>query len=194
MRVIMLGPPGAGKGTQSALLAAWKGVPHISTGEMMRAAVAAKSKLGLELKGYLDRGQLVPDETVTALVQERLGMADCGTGFVLDGYPRTVAQSEALEGILKSARIGGKEPSNSAHSHAISLVVPEQALIERIKQRGASGSGRSDDSADVAIERLQVYLRETAPVLEFYRARPGFYEVDGTGSIDQVQSRIFSLF
>lgn len=183
MRVILLGPPGAGKGTQAILLARDAKICHISTGEMMRAAINSGSALGQKVKGFLDAGNLVPDEIVIEIIADRLAQGDCTNGFLLDGFPRTVDQAKALTDLLK--RMG--QPI----THIVELKVPDSVLLERVRNRGQSGSGRSDDNEEVFANRLQVYWKQTAPVTQYYRGLPdGVLEVDGLGTIEEVHSRL----
>ena len=182
LRIVMLGPPGAGKGTQSILSAKARGIPHISTGEIMRAAVKAETVLGKKVKKYLDAGELVPDTLVIQLIQDRIGHKDCVPGFVLDGFPRTVGQASALDDLL--GRLGQEI------THVVDLRVAEGVLLERIKMRGVAGSGRSDDSGEVAARRLKVYWEQTAPVTAYYQSRGKVVEVDGLGTVEEVQKRI----
>jgi adenylate kinase len=181
-RIVLLGPPGAGKGTQSVLFARSHGLPHISTGEIMRAAVIRGDDLGLQVKSFLDRGELVPDSLVITLIEERLAEKDCAIGFVLDGFPRTVDQARALDQILSGL--------GRALTQVIELKVPEAVLLERIRRRGAEGSGRSDDNGEIAARRLQVYWAQTAPVTLYYKEGMGVVEVDGLGTVEEVQARL----
>lgn len=181
-RLVLLGPPGAGKGTQAILICQKKRIPHIATGNMMREAVGAGTPLGKKVKDYLDRGALVPDNLVIDLMRERLTQADCSTGFLLDGFPRTVEQARALDKLLAEL----KAPLSSV----LELKVPEEVLIDRIRKRGESGSGRSDDNVEVATKRLQVYWEQTAPVSGYYRERGELVEVDGLGTIEEVGARL----
>lgn len=183
MKIILLGPPGAGKGTQAALVAKDLKIPHISTGDIFRAALKEKTPLGLKVQGYLDAGQLVPDELTSDLVKERTLQSDCSSGFLLDGFPRTLAQCNALSQML--AERGQKI------SHVLELEVPDDELVRRIVERGKS-SGRSDDTAEVAAERLRVYYAQTKPVADFYSKSPGVKRIDGVGSIDQIEQRLLS--
>jgi adenylate kinase len=183
LRIVMLGPPGAGKGTQSVLFSQSHKIPHISTGDMMRAAVKSGNSLGNKVKGYLDAGQLVPDDVVIAVIEERLSQADCSVGFILDGFPRTVAQAQALDTML--------EKRATPLTHIIELKVAESILLERIQNRGASGSGRSDDSGAIAANRLKVYWEQTAPVTNYYtKAEAPLVVVDGLGTVEEVKTRI----
>lgn len=189
-RLIFLGPPGAGKGTQAAMVAAKLKIPHISTGEMLRAAVRAGSALGIQVKETLDRGDLVSDDLMLEVVKARLGEADCQSGFLLDGYPRTLAQAEQLEVMLK----GIKKPL----THVIEIQVPESVLLERILSRAKSAPGtRSDDNAEVAANRLAVFWKLTAPMIAFYKgAAVGversakLHSLNGVGTVEEVQDRV----
>lgn len=184
MRIVLLGPPGAGKGTQALEIVKKFSIPHISTGEMLRQQVASGSPLGLKVKSVLDAGELVSDELVMDVVEARLKQPDCARGYLLDGVPRTVRQAEILSGIL--------ERSNTTLSAVVQISVPEQVLLERIKHRGlAGGTGRTDDTAEVAANRLQVYWAQTAPVAGYYREHDMLKEVDGVGTVAEVSERIF---
>ncbi len=185
MRIVLLGAPGAGKGTQALLICQAKKIPHISTGEMMRQAVAKASPLGARVKGYLDRGELVPDEVVVEVIKDRLSADDCRSGFLLDGFPRTVAQTKRLDVLLSEM--------NLPLTHAVNLMVPREVLLERIRSRGASGSGRTDDKGEVALHRLTVFLEQTAPAIELYKGRKIYFEIDGIGSVEEVQSRVLAV-
>ena len=182
MRVILLGPPGVGKGTQAAIIAEKFAIPHISTGEMMRAAVAKGTPLGLKCKEYMDSGALVPDEVVVGIVKDRLSEPDCAKGFLLDGFPRTVAQAEALDKALESMGI--------ADLKIVDLTVQEDVLFERIKKRASSGAGRSDDNEETLRKRLDVYKRETAPVSDYYRNTRKVLPVSSMGTIEEVSGAI----
>jgi len=176
-RVLFLGPPGAGKGTQAARLARALGVPHVSTGDMLREAVAAGTELGRRAEAIMQRGDLVPDELVVALVEERLGREDAACGYLLDGFPRNVAQAEALAGALAADAI----------ETAILLEVPEAELVARLLKR-AEEQGRADDNEDTIRRRLAVYREETEPLAEYYGGK--VIRVDGVGTIDEVFARI----
>jgi adenylate kinase len=183
MRIVLLGPPGAGKGTQAVLLCRQFGIPHISTGEILREQVSSGSELGKKVKAILDAGELVTDELVMEVVEQRLAHTDCKAGFLLDGVPRTVKQAESL-----STYLSGR---NEQIQHVVQLLVPEAVLLERIKQRSGAASGaRSDDTAEVAARRLQVYWAQTAPVANYYRQVGLLREVDGVGAVDEVTNRI----
>jgi adenylate kinase len=181
MRLVLLGAPGSGKGTQAARLKEHLQVPHISTGDLLRAEVAAGSKLGLEAKEVMARGELVSDAILLGMLEDRLSRPDTAGGFILDGYPRNLAQAAALDGLLQ--RIG--QPMD----YAVQLDVPSELLVERIAGR-AKAEGRADDSPDSVRTRLRVYEQQTAPVIEFYRAHGQLTVIDGVGSLDEVFVRI----
>ncbi len=174
MRIVLLGPPGAGKGTQAIQLAEKLGVPQISTGELFRENITGGTRLGLEAKKYLDAGDLVPSSLTNALVDDRLGHDDVAGGFILDGFPRTVEQAEALHDMLE--RRGLKLDA------VVEFRVPEEELVSRLAARG-----RADDTEDVIRNRFRVYRDETAPLLDYYRNE--LKTVDAVGSLDEVFTR-----
>jgi adenylate kinase len=180
-RILLLGAPGAGKGTQALRLAEKLGVPQIATGDLFRAAVAAGTELGREAKAYMDRGELVPDSVVIGVAGERLGQDDARQGFVLDGFPRTLAQAKALDALL--------ERKGSSLQRCISLVVDEDAVVERLLKR-ASIEGRSDDNEETIRNRLRVYREQTEPLVAYYRERELLAEIDGMGAMDEVEQRV----
>lgn len=208
MNLILLGPPGAGKGTQAKMLIEAYGIPQISTGDMLRAAVANQTALGLEAKKYMDAGQLVPDEVVIGLAKDRIAQPDCQKGFMLDGFPRTVPQAEALDKVLSGM---GKKID-----HVISIEVPDQELMGRLTGRRtcrSCGQGyhvmfdppkvegicdkcggelyqRDDDNEATVSNRLKVYNDQTAPLINYYQQKGLLRPIDGVGSISEIQERI----
>jgi adenylate kinase len=183
MRLVLLGAPGSGKGTQAAMLKAELKVPHISTGDLLRAAVKAGTPLGLKAKAVMEAGKLVSDDIVLGMLEERLAQPDVAGGFILDGYPRNLAQCEALEALL--ARIG--QPLDIA----IKLKVPSELIVERIAGRAAA-EGRKDDTPETVRERLRVYLEQTAPVAEHFAGLSKLHIIDGVGDVDEVFRRILA--
>jgi adenylate kinase len=181
MRLVLLGAPGSGKGTQAARLKEHLQVPHISTGDLLRAEVAAGSKLGLEAREIMAAGNLVSDEILLGMLEDRFSRPDTAGGFILDGYPRNLAQADALDKLLGRIR----QPMD----YAVQLEVPTEMLVERIAGR-AKAEGRADDSPESVRTRLQVYETSTAPVIEFYRQHGQLTVVDGVGSLDEVFTRI----
>ena len=181
MRIVFLGAPGSGKGTQASRLRTELGLAHISTGDLLRAAVGAGTPLGLKAKAVMESGNLVSDEIVLGMLEERIAQPDAHAGFILDGYPRNLAQCEALEGLLDRLR----QPLDVA----LLLAVPSDLLFERLAGRAAA-EGRKDDKPETVRERLRVYEAQTAPVVEHFRALGTLVEVDGVGSMDEVYSRI----
>ncbi|NOZ32559.1 MAG: adenylate kinase [Alphaproteobacteria bacterium] len=183
MRLVFLGPPGAGKGTQAEILVQRYSIPQLSTGDMLRAAVAAKSPLGLKAKQIMDRGDLVSDSVVDAIVSQRLDEADCANGFILDGYPRTLAQAEALQAMLAEKGI--------ALDAVLELQADRDALVARIVNRAAqSGTARADDNEEVLRNRLDVYNELTAPLAAYYRSKGLLRSVDGMARIDTVSKAV----
>lgn len=176
-RLILFGPPGAGKGTQAVELSSRFSVPHISTGDLFRAAVAQQTPLGQKAQGYLDRGELVPDEVVIDMIRERLEQPDTQSGWLLDGFPRTVPQALALDELLSSL--------NQGLDRVINLAVPDTLLLERLL-----GRGRKDDSEEVIRRRLQVYHNQTSPLIHFYRARNQLVDIDGSALVESVTAAI----
>ena len=181
MRLVLLGAPGSGKGTQATRLRQHLQVPHISTGDLLRGAVAAGTPLGLKAKAVMEAGNLVSDEIVLGMLEERLGKDDARAGFVLDGYPRNLAQARALDELL--ARL--KQPVDIA----VQLDVDTGLLVERIAGR-AKAEGRADDTPESVRTRLQVYDTQTAPVIDYYRQHGQLTVVNGVGSLDDVFARI----
>lgn len=181
MRLVLLGPPGSGKGTQAARLKDHLQVPHISTGDLLRAEVAAGSKLGLEAKEVMARGELVSDAILLGMLEDRFSRPDTANGFILDGYPRNLAQADALGQLLE--RIGQNFDA------ALQLDVPTDLLVDRIAGR-AKAEGRADDSPESVRTRLKVYDDQTAPVIDFYRQKGQLTVIDGVGDLDDVFARI----
>ena len=176
-----MGPPGAGKGTQAAVISAMLGVPHISTGDIFRANVSEGTPLGVEAKRYMDAGEYVPDGVTNAMVRDRLSHDDCRPGFLLDGYPRTVEQVGELNAMLGSAQ--------QKLDAVLELTVDMDEVVSRLVKR-ASEQGRSDDTEDVIRRRLEVYFEQTAPLIDLYRSQNLLVQVDGLGVIEDVTGRI----
>lgn len=183
MRLVLLGPPGSGKGTQATRLKEKLEIAHISTGDMLRAEIAAGSELGKQAKSVMDAGNLVSDEILLGMLKSRLAQADVAEGFILDGYPRNVAQANALDGML--AEIG--QPLDAV----VQLDVATELLVERIAGR-AQEQGRADDNPESVRKRLQVYTEQTAPVVDFYAGRGTLARVDGVGELDEIEARILA--
>lgn len=184
MRLVLLGAPGSGKGTQATRLKEALGVPHISTGDLLRAAVAAGTPLGVQAKAVMDRGELVSDDIVLGMLEERLTAGDTGNGFILDGYPRNSAQAKALETLL--ARL--EQPVDLA----VLLDVDVELLISRLAGR-AQAEGRSDDSPETVRNRLRIYTEQTAPVIDFYDAAGKLARIDGVGSMEDITARVMGV-
>ncbi|MEJ5348407.1 MAG: adenylate kinase [Desulfosoma sp.] len=208
MNIILLGPPGAGKGTQAKRMIERYGIPQISTGDMLRAALKAGTPLGLEAKKYMDQGALVPDAVVVGLVKERIQQEDCKKGYMLDGFPRNVSQAETLDGMLKE--LGQKI------DHVVCIDVPDQELIQRLTGRRTCrecGAGfhvmfdppkkegicdkcggqlyqRDDDNEATVTSRLKVYADQTKPLIEYYEKQGKLRKIHGLGSIDEIFERI----
>ncbi len=211
MRLVFLGAPGVGKGTQAEMVSKTLGIPKISTGDLLRAAVAQKTSLGIEAKQYMDRGDLVPDKVVIGLVEEKVGTQECAKGFILDGFPRTVPQADSLSELL--ARQG------LSLDRVIHFVIPREELINRLSGRrscsrcsavyhivfvppkqkdicdkcGGVLIQRSDDRKETVESRLSVYEAQTLPLIEYYREKNLLAELDGSGSVEAVQERLLTL-
>ena len=186
MNLVLFGPPGAGKGTQSKILTETRGLPQLSTGDMLRAAIASGTPLGLASKALMDKGALVPDETVIGIIGERYDQPDCVHGAVFDGFPRTIAQAEALDKMLAER---GKKIDL-----VLELKVDDGVLLDRVKSRiAAGGPVRADDSPETLKKRLEVYYQSTAPVLGFYRTQGKVKTLDGMKPIQNVTKQIASI-
>jgi len=181
--MILLGPPGAGKGTQAVRITDKLGILQLSTGDMLRAAVAAGTEIGLKAKDIMARSELVPDDVVVGIISDRIEQPDCARGFILDGFPRTVAQAEALDRVLKAKGIG--------LDVVIELTVDDGILIQRIETRAReTGGARADDNAETLKKRLDVYHAQTAPLVDYYKTTGLLRSVDGMASIEEVAAAI----
>jgi len=211
MNIVFLGPPGAGKGTQAKILIERYGIPQISTGDMLREHRAKGTELGKKAQEYMDKGQLVPDEIILGMVKERLSQPDCQKGFILDGFPRTVAQAEALDKLLSEM---GKKLD-----FALALIVPDELLVERLTGRrtckncgmmyhikykppkvegkcdvcGGELYQRPDDNEETVRNRLKVYHEQTAPLIEYYKNKGILREIDGSKSIEEITQQIIAI-
>ncbi len=188
MNIILLGPPGAGKGTQAQVLVEERGLVQLSTGDMLRAAVASDSELGQEAKAVMDAGKLMPDEIMVQIISDRISEQDCASGFILDGFPRTTAQAEALDKMLEEKEL--------PLDHVIEISVDDAILIDRINARVAQtpeAERRDDDNAETLKHRLEVYHEQTAPILPYYEGRGMLKKVDGMKSIEQVSKQIGAI-
>jgi len=208
MNIIMLGPPGAGKGTQARMLVEKAGIPQISTGDMLRAAVKAGTPMGLKAKECMDGGKLVPDDVVIGIVKDRLAAADCAKGFILDGFPRTIPQAEALDGVLADM--------NKKIGYVVNVAVPESELLDRLTGRrtckkcgamyhikfnsskqdgvcdkcGGELYQRDDDKEETIMNRLKVYNDQTAPLIEYYKKQGVLVDIDGSKDIKDIFAEI----
>ncbi|HEY8575465.1 MAG TPA: adenylate kinase [Devosia sp.] len=181
MRLILLGPPGAGKGTQAKILVEAFGIPQLSTGDILRSAIAEQTPLGIAAKEIMDRGDLVSNDIVNGIVSERLDAEDCAPGFILDGFPRTIGQAEALDGMLRDKGI--------KLDAVIEMTADADVLVGRVINR-AKESNRPDDSPEVIRKRLDIYKQDTAPLVEYYRKQGLVKTVDGMQPVDQVTAAI----
>ena len=181
VRLLLIGPPGAGKGTQAAILAQTFGIPAISTGDIFRENVRNETELGKRAKEFMDRGDNVPDSLTNELVEDRIGQADCVAGFLLDGFPRTAAQVDALNDMLSS--------QGTSLDAVVELVADVEVVVERLKKRAVE-QGRTDDDESVVRHRLEVYREQTAPLIDLYGQSGLLVSVDGIGAIDEVTGRI----
>lgn len=187
MRIVLLGPPGAGKGTQARILAKEYGILQLSTGDMLREAIAKEEKIGEDARKFIEAGSFVPDDVVNQIISDRIESGDCAHGFILDGYPRTVGQAEALQRILQS--------KNKNLDAVIELVVAQDMLIERMKKRVQEAMAvgrpvRSDDNPDIFVKRLVEYSEKTLPLLKFYSKKHLLKTIDGIASIPEVSHAI----
>lgn len=211
MRLVFLGAPGVGKGTQAEMVAAKLAIPKISTGDLLRTGVVQKTPLGLEAQQYMTRGELVPDNVVIGLVAEKIASPECEKGFILDGFPRTILQADALSGILQEQEV--------TLDRVIYFVIPREEVVKRLSGRrscsacsavyhvdyvppkqegrcdecGAALVQRSDDKRETVESRLVVYEEQTAPLIDYYQEKHVLAELDGTGSVDEVQERLSAL-
>ena len=181
MRIIFLGPPGSGKGTQAKLLSDRLGVPAISTGEILREAVRLGTSLGLRAKAVMEAGELVSDDLMISLIQDRLAKPDASRGFLLDGFPRTAQQALALEQLLSG--------NGQALSSVVNLSVPDAVVVDRLHGRAVE-QGRMDDRPETILERLRVYQEKTEPLVDFYRGRRLLNDVNGMGDVAEISDRI----
>lgn len=181
MRIVLMGPPGAGKGTQAVVVAAQLGIAHVSTGDIFRANVAAGTPLGVEAKRFMDAGEYVPDHVTNSMIRQRLAEADCEPGFLLDGYPRTLDQVTVLDEIV------GSDPLD----RVVEMTVDTDELIRRLHLR-ALDQGRTDDNVDVIRHRMEVYVAQTEPLTAVYADRGLLVRVDGMGAVEDVTSRILA--
>jgi adenylate kinase len=177
MRIVFIGPPGAGKGTQAAKLIADYRLAHLSTGDMLRAARDAKTEIGLKAEGYMATGQLVPDEVIIAVIEQRLHQSDCEKGYLLDGFPRTIAQAQALDALLAK--------KGTPLDVVLEIRVAEEELFKRL-----AGRGRADDNPEVIRQRLIAYRNQTEPLLAYYTRSGLLKTVDGLGTVEEIYARI----
>ena len=182
MRMIFMGPPGAGKGTQAEVVAERYSIPAISTGDIFRKNVSEGTELGVQAQRFMDAGEYVPDELTNLMVRNRIDEPDADRGFLLDGYPRTLAQVEELDGMIKH--------TGHVLDAVVVLTVDKEELVQRLLQRAAT-EGRADDTEEVVRRRYEVYDDQTAPLIDVYRDRGLMIEVDGMGEVDEVSQRIF---
>jgi adenylate kinase len=182
LNIVILGPPGAGKGTQGKLMASEAEIPHVNTGDMFRTEIAAGTELGQRVQANLDNGDLVPDEVTIEVVRARLGQDDTANGFVLDGFPRTLAQAEALDRVLAEIERGEL-------TVVLDFELPDELAVQRLLGRAAV-EGRSDDTPDKIKHRLDVYHEQTEPLIEYYRARDLLVPIDADRSVDDVFGQV----
>jgi adenylate kinase len=183
MRVVLMGPPGAGKGTQAVVVAERLGIPHVSTGDIFRTNVASGTQLGLEAQKYMDAGEYVPDSVTNEMVRDRLAQPDAAGGFLLDGYPRTLAQVDELTGMLAE--------HGAAIDKVVELTVDTDEVVGRLVKRAAE-QGRSDDTEDVIRRRQEIFAEQTAPLTAVYAEQGVLVKVDGMGSVEDVTARVLA--
>ncbi|MDH4128878.1 MAG: adenylate kinase [Spirochaetota bacterium] len=181
MKAILLGPPGGGKGTQATFLVEKYSMPHISTGDILRSSVKNKTTLGAKAKSYMDKGELVPDDVIIGIIEECIEKYECKNGFLLDGFPRTIPQAEALDRSLNN--IG------SAIDHVIHIKVDNSELLKRLLSRAVK-EGRSDDNEKTINNRIKVYNEQTSPLIDYYRKKGILRDIDGMGSVEEITDRI----
>lgn len=182
---ILFGPPGAGKGTQATAMVEKYNLHHISTGALLRKEIAAGTELGIIAKGLIEKGCLMPDEYVEAMIENEFNRIKGVKGFLLDGFPRTIPQAEALDRILAKA--------SECVTGTVSIMIPDEIVMERIKGR-ALKEGRADDASEEIINnRIETYHRQTEPLIDYYSKQNKYYEIDGVGSIDEVKDRVFDI-
>lgn len=186
MRLIFLGPPGAGKGTQAAIIAASYGIPHISTGEILRTHVGKETDLGQKAKDYMDRGELVPDQLILDMVEHRLEESDAENGWILDGFPRNIAQADFIAELV--TKVYDQANHSLGELKVINLDVPDEILVERLLARG-----RKDDNQEIIRHRLQVYREQTAPLIDYYRKRNQLQSVNGNRPMDDITQELKQL-
>ena len=180
MRLVLVGPPGAGKGTQAAFLASHFSIPHISTGDIFRANLKAGTELGIQAQTFMDRGELVPDSVTNEMVKDRLTHADTANGFLLDGFPRNVAQAQVLSSVLTEK----KTPLDAV----LELQIDDSEIISRLNNR-RSVESRADDAEEVIVHRLKVYHDQTAPIIDYYRTAGSLITISATGAVDEITKR-----
>ena len=184
MKLLIMGPPGVGKGTQASHIKSKLNIAHLSTGDILRTEIEKKTDTGVQAKLYMDAGKLVSDQVLLDIIQDRIKNTDCDSGYLLDGFPRTLPQAVGLEKIMESI--------NHALDRVISLTADENELVERLIKRGAE-SGRSDDTPDVIRNRQKIYWEQTAPLLDFYQKKGILKDVDGLGEISEITERILTV-
>lgn len=184
MRLIFIGPPGVGKGTQASNISAHYEIVHLSSGDLLREEISLNSVIGKEAKSFIDQGMLVPDHVLLKMMENRLSMNDCTRGFLLDGFPRTIPQAEGLDKIMGNL--------NQIFDAVVSIEADENELVKRLVNRGKT-SGRSDDNPEVIRKRLQVYKNQTEPLIKYYRKKKLIKTVNGIGSIAEITARIIKV-